>query len=256
MTPIPFIDLKSQYAVIKDKVEAGIKRVLGLIPEDEIHLPKGGGVEVSGPTVGKRVRLEGWADGYRLTLAWLLDLYGWAMRADRVQPNGGIEGILLIDEIEQHLHPSMQTRILPRLGKILPDLQIIATTHSPLIALSVGTVLIGHESARREQQRRLAVTNFILARDSVDRMLSRVGEVELADVPQMEPVRRELLTDALRFYEEFVRRGDGDPALRLELGRALIRLARVQDLLGDSLGAERSYRRAIITLAGPAGAST
>ena len=28
MTPIPFIDLKSQYAVIRDKVEAGIKNVL------------------------------------------------------------------------------------------------------------------------------------------------------------------------------------------------------------------------------------
>jgi len=116
----------------------GIKRVLGLSEEDEIHLAKGGGVEVSGPTIGSRVRLEGWADGYRLTLAWLLDLYGWAMRADRITADGGIDGILLIDEIEQHLHPSMQTGILPRLSEILPDLQIIATSHSPLVALGVA----------------------------------------------------------------------------------------------------------------------
>ena len=76
-----------------------------------------------------------------------------------------------------------------------------------LVALAVGNVLIGRESARREEQRRLAVSHFALARDAVDRMLSRVGEVELADVPQMEATRRELLTDALQFYREFVRRG-------------------------------------------------
>lgn len=117
---------------------SGIKRVLGLEPEDEISLPKGGGVEVSGPSIGKRIRLEGWADGYRMTFAWLLDLYGWAMRADRVKEDGGIEGILLLDEIEQHLHPSMQLQILPRLSEILPSLQIFATTHSPLVALGAN----------------------------------------------------------------------------------------------------------------------
>jgi predicted ATPase len=121
-----------------DATLLGIKRVLGLTEEDDIHLVRGGGVEVSGPTVGRPTRLEGWADGYRLTFAWLLDLYGWAIRADRITPDGGIDGILLIDEIEQHLHPSMQTGVLPRLSESLPDLQIIATTHSPLIALGAA----------------------------------------------------------------------------------------------------------------------
>jgi len=119
-----------------DTTLRGVKRVLGLTDEDEILLAKGGGVEVSGPS--GHVRLEGWADGYRLTFAWLLDLYGWAMRADRITADGGIAGILLIDEIEQHLHPSMQTGILPRLSEVLPDLQIIATTHSPLVALGAA----------------------------------------------------------------------------------------------------------------------
>jgi hypothetical protein len=116
----------------------GIRRVLGLTPDDEIYLAKGGGVEISGPTLGRKIRLEGWADGYRLTFSWLLDLYGWAMRADRVTSAGGIEGIVLVDELEQHLHPSMQTQVLPRLTEILPDLQVFATTHSPLIALGVA----------------------------------------------------------------------------------------------------------------------
>ena len=124
-----------------------------------------------------------------------------------------------------------------------------------VVALAVGTVLIGRESARREEQRRLAVRNFALARDAVDRMLSRVGEVELADVPQMEAGapraagRRPAILQGVR-----PQRGD-DPSLRLELGRALTRLARVQELLGDSLAAEASYRRAIAMLGDLAAAS-
>ena len=65
-----------------------------------------------------------------------------------------------------------------------------------MAALSVSTVLIGREAARREVQRQLAETNFGLARDAVDRMLTEVAEVELADVPQMQPVRKKLLEKA------------------------------------------------------------
>ena len=40
-------------------------------------------------------------------------------------------GILLIDEIENHLHPSWQRRVIPALRKHFPGVQIFATTHSP-----------------------------------------------------------------------------------------------------------------------------
>lgn len=114
---------------------AGIKRVLDLGLEDEIRLGKGGGVEITGPSVGTTVRLDEWADGYRLTFNWLLDFYAWAMRADRVHDDGTVTGILLIDELDQHLHPALQASVIPRLRSTLPGVQIIATTHSPLIAL-------------------------------------------------------------------------------------------------------------------------
>jgi predicted ATPase len=114
---------------------AGIKRAINLSTKDNISLRKGGGVVISGPTIGKAIAIEGWADGYRKTLSWILDLYAWAMRADRVTRSGGIRGVLLVDEVEQHLHPSMQTTLLARLRDLFPDLQVIATTHSPLVAL-------------------------------------------------------------------------------------------------------------------------
>lgn len=113
----------------------GIKKMLDLGDEDEIQLAKGGGVEIVGPSVGAPVRLDEWADGYRLTFNWLMDFYAWAIRADRVNDAGEVTGILLIDEIDQHLHPSLQARVIPQLSQMMRRVQIIATTHSPLVAL-------------------------------------------------------------------------------------------------------------------------
>jgi predicted ATP-binding protein involved in virulence len=118
-----------------DSTLSGVKRVLGLRSGDEIRLPRGGGVELSGPSIGGTIRLEGWADGYRMTFNWMLDLYGRAMSANRITREGHVRGIVLIDEIEQHLHPSMQAEILPRISEVFPEIQLIATTHSPLVAL-------------------------------------------------------------------------------------------------------------------------
>ncbi len=121
-----------------DATLIAIKKALDLRPDDEIRLPKGGGIELSGPSIGRRVRLEAWADGYRVTFSWLLDLFGWAMRADRLDDQGNVVGIVVVDELEQHLHPSMQSNILPHLVEILPQAQLIATTHSPLVALGAS----------------------------------------------------------------------------------------------------------------------
>ena len=41
--------------------------------------------------------------------------------------------ILLIDEIENHLHPTWQRRVIPALLDHFPNLQIFATTHSPFV---------------------------------------------------------------------------------------------------------------------------
>ena len=50
--------------------------------------------------------------------------------------------ILLIDEIENHLHPTWQRRVIPALLKHFPGLQIFATTHSPFViaGLKAGQV--------------------------------------------------------------------------------------------------------------------
>ena len=54
----------------------------------------------------------------------------------REQPLTGY-GIVLIDEIDLHLHPRWQRHIIPRLRKIFPNCQLIVTTHSPLVLSQV-----------------------------------------------------------------------------------------------------------------------
>ena len=66
--------------------------------------------------------------------------------------------ILLIDEIENHLHPTWQRRVIPALLEHFPGLQIFATTHSPFVVagLKAGQV---HLLKRDDEGRVTASTN-------------------------------------------------------------------------------------------------
>lgn len=84
-------------------------------------------------------------DGLRSILSWMgdllmrLDNIPWAEKAIPVnhQPI-----ILLLDEIEVHLHPKWQYQILPLTRKIFPNAQIFLTTHSPFILNSIDNAKI------------------------------------------------------------------------------------------------------------------
>jgi eukaryotic-like serine/threonine-protein kinase len=119
-----------------------------------------------------------------------------------------------------------------------------------VVALAVSTILIGNEKRREHVQRKLAEVNFSRAREAVDQMLSEVGDIELAEVPQMEVARKRLLAKALGFYEAFVAERPADPAVQIEYGRAHERLAAIHDLLGDARQAEAAYRRSITLFEG------
>jgi len=79
-------------------------------------------------------------DGFRSSAAWIADLcQAWCNRfperASRASP-ADIEAIVLIDEIDLHLHMSLQRKLVPALRKALPRVQWIVSTHSPLILTS------------------------------------------------------------------------------------------------------------------------
>lgn len=93
-----------------------------------------------------KMPLPFWAlsDGYRAYIGMVLDLLWRLLTASK---NGEsptkIPALVLIDEIDLHLHPSWQRRVVPHLAKALPFVQFIVTTHSPIVA---GTV--PHENVR------------------------------------------------------------------------------------------------------------
>lgn len=49
----------------------------------------------------------------------------------------GTPGVVLIDEIDMHLHPRWQWTILPALRKVFPQIQFIAATHAPILFASI-----------------------------------------------------------------------------------------------------------------------
>lgn len=94
-----------------------------------------------------RIVMDDLSDGYRTVLALVLDLlrhveYCFDIESVLETRNGHsvitAEGVVLIDEIDAHLHPSWQRTIGGWLHSRFPNMQFIVATHSPLIATRVS----------------------------------------------------------------------------------------------------------------------
>ena len=83
------------------------------------------------------------SDGYKIVLVLVLDLISRILELNADIPAAKpdvllqVPGIVLIDEIDLHLHPSWQQRILGDLRRTFPNIQFIVTTHSPQVVSSV-----------------------------------------------------------------------------------------------------------------------
>lgn len=95
------------------------------------------------------VAIEQLSDGFRSILSMTLELirqiaatYGPHRVFSPDASNIEVPGVVLIDEIDAHLHPAWQRRVGPWLSTHFPKLQFIVTTHSPFIcqAAEVGTI--------------------------------------------------------------------------------------------------------------------
>lgn len=88
-----------------------------------------------------KVRLKGLGYGYQATMAWVVDL---AKKLFERYPHldNPLTGaaIVLVDEIDLHLHPDWQRKIISYLSGIFPNTQFIVTAHSPLIVQSAENV--------------------------------------------------------------------------------------------------------------------
>ncbi|MEX2121560.1 MAG: protein kinase [Pirellulales bacterium] len=108
---------------------------------------------------------------------------------------------------------------------------------------ALGRAKAGFEAADAERLR--AEANLQKAMDTVDRLLTRVSEQRLAGIPEFEPLRRELLEDALKLCQELLDQNGESPAVRYELALGQSRVGRIYSLLNQLEQAEHAFRESI-----------
>ena len=146
------------------------------------------------------------SSGTQGTLLWV-----WALALKMVNHYRWTDGweekpaILLIDEIENHLHPTWQRRVIPELLKHFPGLQIFATTHSPFVVagLKAGQV---HLLKRDEHGVVTATTNtedvIGWTADEILRTMMGVDDPTDADTAAAARELRQLRDEGPRSSEE------------------------------------------------------
>ena len=109
------------------------------------------------------------SDGYHAFIALVADIARRAVMLnefDGADAPARVEGVVLIDELDLHLHPRWQRVALPSLRKAFPRLQLIVTTHSPQVLSSAENRQVRRLVEGRLQEGRVFVegrdTNAIL----------------------------------------------------------------------------------------------
>lgn len=97
-----------------------------------------------GPAVGE-CSTDSLSDGYATTLGWIVDMMArWIHEQQRhgreipAEFNLQMTGLVLIDELDLHLHPRWQMRIVDDVRRAFPKMSFVATTHNPLTLLGAN----------------------------------------------------------------------------------------------------------------------
>ena len=146
-------------------------------------------------------------DGFRSSSAWLADLCAtWCTRqpeAAATHDPAQIEAIVLIDEIDLHLHPGLQRELVPRLRKALPKIQWIVTTHSPLVLANFdSSEIIALDRDAEGQVRRLDRQILSFTSDEIYQWLMHTRPTGAA-------------------IEQMIAAGDRDPATKEKVAELL-----------------------------------
>jgi len=107
------------------------------------------------------------------TIAWQIQISGWNKPACTV----------LIDEPENHLHPSMQRSLMPSLARAFPQYRFVVATHSPFIVASdpgAKVFALTHNADRLVESYQLDSANLAASPDGILR--------DVLDVPSLMPI--------------------------------------------------------------------
>jgi serine/threonine protein kinase/tetratricopeptide (TPR) repeat protein len=103
------------------------------------------------------------------------------------------------------------------------------------------------EAAARQNadvQRTQSETNFKKARQAVDEYLTKVSESKLLNVPGLQPLRKDLLESARKYYTDFLRDHGTDQSVRAESAEAWYRLGFLEMQIGTQIEAAKDFQEA------------
>ena len=241
--------------------EAGLTEMLKIIKEEEPPKPStrlSSAQESAKIAAARRTEPAKLAKLVRGELDWIVMKCLEKDRARRYD---------LARDIERYLHDEAVEACPPRAGYRLRKL---AGKHRAAFTIAAGFLVLlvsagalcawqavratqaeGRALAERdraEQEKDRAEAGFRMARDTVDRFFTQVGESPQLQAQGMEKFRKDLLQNAKEFYERFIQEKFDAPAARHDLGLAHVRLAKIQQVLADYREAETLLDKAIALL--------
>ncbi len=188
------IEIKGPSTLGSDSIDAGVV----------VHMPYG------------PVPLSALSLGYKTTLAWAVDL---ALRLYRQNPESDAPllepAVVLVDEIDLHLHPKWQRDIRRYLTRHFPNTQFICTAHSPIVAQSAETENLAVLD-RIDGEARIDNVLSIERGQRIDQILVtlfRLPSARSAEVAELVNERRRLLQKLKRTKGEDMRLAELDEFL-------------------------------------------
>lgn len=166
---------------------------------------------------GLSVPFSALSDGYRAFLGWVGDLlYHVCMTCPSGKKLVDNRGIVMVDEIDLHLHPHWQMTVLPTIARALPNIQFIVTSHSPLIVGSLEWMNIILTAPAPRQASTLKRIDWAIHGLDADQIL-------LTDFFGLESTRAEGKNRTLKALTLKAREGDAEAAMQLldEMSRGL-----------------------------------
>ena len=166
----------------------------------------------------EKLALDQSSGGYRAVLALAADL-AWRMAQGNPHLDDPLESeaIVLIDEVDLHLHPSWQQRILNDLARTFPNVQFVVSTHSPQVLTTVGPEHI--VELYREEDGRVVAGSPASATYGAE-----AGDV-LTSVMRVDERPENDFKIALDGYRRLVSNGDGESPKARDIRKQLERMS-------------------------------
>jgi len=186
------------------------------------------------------VELEQLSEGYKNVLIWTADLI---FRLQGSQPEVNqledYQAVVMVDEIDLHLHPRWQVRFVQTLRRYFPKIQFIFTTHSPIMLQGAGDDAVFYRVYRNEEGH-TEVSDPYYKKDMTHMMFNTLMTSPLfgMDSARMSPETEEVDTSFSSLRSTIDRQIRAQLDARRQAGETYISDATIEELVRKALEAE------------------